>query len=65
MSIKIDRAHLKVPRKVVPSRGARFAKRQVFSRGELGEDVDDDGGGDEDDGGGDGDEGADGDDDVS
>ena len=42
MSIKIDRAHLKVPRKVVPSRGARFAKRQVFSRGELGEDVDDD-----------------------
>ena len=53
MSIKIDRAHLKVPRKVVPSRGARFAKRQVFSRGELGEDVDDeddgDDGGDEDD----------------
>ena len=53
MSIKIDRGHLKVPRKVVPSRGARFAKRQVFSRGELGEDVDDeddgDDGGDEDD----------------
>ena len=42
MRLKIDQGHLKVPRKVVPSRGARFAKRQVFSRGELGEDVDDD-----------------------
>ena len=51
MRLKIDRGHLKVPRKVVPSRGARFAKGQVFSRGELGEDVDDD---HDDHGGGDG-----------
>ena len=54
MRLKIDQGHLKVPRKVVPSRGTRFAKGQGFSRGELGEDVDDeddgdDGGGEDDD----------------